>query len=78
MMTGDSDAEPPRPRAIRWVVLWFLAFGTLGAAVTALLRSDVRGYSLVFAALVWGAIGAVFAIAVRAGEVRPRGRRARW
>jgi hypothetical protein len=76
-MTGHMGAGTGRPRAIRWVVLWFLVFGALGAGITALLRSDMRGYSLVFAALVWGAIGAVFATAVRAGEVRPRGRRVR-
>ena len=38
-------------------------------------RSDMRGYSWVFASKVWGAIGVVFAIALRAGELRPRGHR---
>ena len=52
---------------------WCSAPSALG--VTAMLRSDMRGYSLVFAALVWGAIGVVFATALRAGELRPRGRR---
>ena len=76
-MTEHRGAGTGRPRAIRWLVLWFLMFGALGAGISALLRSDMRGYSLVFAALVWGAVGVVFAIAVRAGEVRPRGRRMR-
>jgi hypothetical protein len=77
-MAEDMDAEAGRPRLIRWVVLWFVVFAALGAGITAMLRSDVRGDSLVFAALVWGAIGAAFAIAIRAGEQRPRSRRVRW
>lgn len=77
-MNDRAEARTRGPRPIRWVVLWFLVFGALGAGITAMLRSDARGYNLVFAALVWGAVGAVFATVLRAGELRPRGRRARW
>jgi hypothetical protein len=77
-MNDRADAGTGRPHPVRWVVLWFVVVGTLGAGITAALRSDMRGYNLVFAALVWGAIGAVFATALRAGELRPRGRRSRW
>ena len=76
-MARSAHGTTARPRPIRWMVLWFLVFGILGVGVTAMLRSDMRGYSLVFASLVWGAIGVVFATALRAGEPRPRGRRVR-
>jgi hypothetical protein len=59
------------------MVLWFLVFGIVGVGVTAMLRSEMHGYSLVFASLVWGAIGVVLATALRVGEPRPRGRRVR-
>lgn len=76
-MARSAAGGSARPRPIRWMVLWFVVFGSLGVVVTAMLRSDMRGYSLVFASLVWGAIGVVVATALRAGEARPSGRRVR-
>ena len=76
-MARSAHGTTARPRPIRWMILWFLVFGIVGVGVTAMLRSEMRGYSLVFATLVWGAIGVVFATALRAGEPRSRGRRVR-
>ena len=81
-MRRSAPPRPPayaatKPALVPGVGAWFGSLAVLGVIVSALLAPGTDPTRLLFAGLVWGATGAALGLSVRAGDVRPRGRR-RW